>query len=108
MKNPMQQMLQQAQAMQRKMLEAQAQLEQTEVEGASGGGMVKIRLNGKNEMLGISIDSTLVSVDEKEMLEDLIVAAYNDARTKIEEETAKKMGAVTGGMQLPAGMKLPF
>lgn len=108
MKNPMQQMLKQAQAMQQKMMEAQTQLEQTVVEGASGGGMVKVRLNGKNEMRSIVIDKTLLNPDEKEMLEDLIIAAYNDARTKIDDETAKKMGAVTGGMQLPAGLKLPF
>jgi DNA-binding YbaB/EbfC family protein len=108
MKNPMQQMLKQAQAMQQKMMEAQTQLEQTVVEGASGGGMVKISLNGKHEMKRITLDPTLLNVEEKDMLEDLIIAAYNDARTKIEDETAKKMGAVTGGMQLPAGLKLPF
>jgi DNA-binding YbaB/EbfC family protein len=108
MNNQMQQMLKQAQAMQQKMMEAQNQLEQTEVEGASGGGMVKVRLNGKNEMRGITLDQSLLNAEEKDMLEDLIVAAYNDARSKIEAETAKKMGAVTGGMQLPGGLKLPF
>jgi DNA-binding YbaB/EbfC family protein len=108
MNNQMQQMLKQAQVMQKKMMEVQSQLEQIEVVGASGGGMVKVRLNGKNEMRGISLDQSLLNADEKDMLEDLIVAAYNDARNKVEEETAKKMGSVTGGMQLPAGLKLPF
>ncbi len=108
MNNQMQQMLKQAQVMQKKMMEAQSQLEQIEVVGASGGGMVKISLNGKHEMKRITLDPTLLNVEEKDMLEDLIIAAYNDARTKIEDETAKKMGAVTGGMQLPGGLKLPF
>ncbi|MAW52458.1 MAG: YbaB/EbfC family nucleoid-associated protein [Geminicoccus sp.] len=101
-------MMKQAQAMQAKMAEAQAKLEQMTVEGASGGGMVKVILSGKGEMKGVTIDPALIDPDDAEVLEDLIVAAHNDAKAKSEEMMAEEMKAVTGGLQLPPGMKMPF
>ena len=101
-------MMKQAQAMQAKMAEAQAKLEQMTVEGASGGGMVKLTLSGKGEMKGLSIDPALIDPDDPEVLEDLIIAAHNDAKVKSEAMMAEEMKAVTGGLQLPPGMKMPF
>jgi DNA-binding YbaB/EbfC family protein len=103
-----QKMMKQAQEMQAKMAEMQARLEAEEVEGASGGGMVKIRLNGKHHMLKLSIDTSLVNPAEKEMLEDLIVAAYNDAKGKIDSNASTQMSQLTSGLSLPPGFKLPF
>ncbi len=94
--------------MQKKLMDAQAQVEQMEVEGSAGGGMVKIKTNGKGQAKSIAIDPKLIDPNEKEMLEDLIVAAINDANAKREDESNKKMGDLTGGMNLPAGFKLPF
>ena len=101
-------MMKQAQAMQAKMAEAQAKLEQMTVEGASGGGMVKVVLSGKGEMKGLTIDPNLVDPEDAEVLEDLIIAAHNDAKAKSEAMMAEEMKAVTGGLQLPPGMKMPF
>ena len=101
-------MMKQAQAMQAKMAEAQAKLEAMTVEGASGGGMVKLTLSGKGEMKGLSIDPALIDPDDPEVLEDLIIAAHNDAKAKSEDMMAEEMKAVTGGLQLPPGMKMPF
>jgi len=101
-------MMKQAQAMQAKMAEAQAKLEQMTVEGASGGGMVKVVLSGKGEMKGLTIDPNLIDPEDAEVLEDLIIAAHNDAKTKSEEMMAEEMKSVTGGLQLPPGMKMPF
>ena len=101
-------MMKQAQAMQAKMAEAQAQLEAMTVEGASGGGMVKLTLSGKGEMKGLSIDPALIDPEDPEVLEDLIIAAHNDAKAKSEAMMAEEMKSVTGGLQLPPGMKMPF
>ncbi len=102
------QMMKQAQEMQEKMAELQERLAKIEVIGQSGGGMVTVTLNGKSEMRRVALDPSLDPKSDGEMLEDLIVAAHNDAKSKLEtrlqEETAKLMG----GLQLPPGMKLPF
>lgn len=102
------QMLKQAQAMQSKMAEMQEKLAATEITGASGGGMVKITLNGKNELRSVKIDPSLVDPKEVEVIEDLIVAAFNDAKTKLDAFMAEEMAKITGGLQLPPGVKLPF
>ncbi|OSQ50376.1 YbaB/EbfC family nucleoid-associated protein [Thalassospira alkalitolerans] len=101
-------MLKQAQQMQSKMQEMQDGLLALEIEGQSGAGMVKVMLNGKGEMRGLKIDQSIVDPQETEVLEDLIVAAYNDAKVKVEAAVQDKMKDVTGGMNLPEGFKLPF
>ena len=102
------QMMKQAQEMQAKMADVQDSLGRVEITGASGGGMVQVTLNGKGEMRGLTIDDSLMTLSEREVLEDLIVAAHNDAKTKVERHVSKEMGKLTGGLQLPPGMKLPF
>ncbi len=102
------QMMKQAQEMQTKMAEMQERLAETEVTGASGGGMIQVTLNGKGEMRGVTIDPVLVDPSEVAVLEDLIVAATNDAKAKVEAQVAQKMGELTGGLGLPPGFKLPF
>lgn len=104
----LQKMMKQAQEMQQKMADLQAKLEAEITEGTAGGGAVKLKLNGKNKMLGITIDASLLKPEEKEMLEDLIVAAHNDARDKIDSNFNTQMGQIAGGLNLPPGMKLPF
>lgn len=101
-------MMKQAQAMQEKMQEMQAALESHEVSGQSGGGMVNVTLNGKGEMRRIKIDPNLVDPNDPEMLEDLIVAAHNDAKAKVEAHMQAEMAKLTGGLKLPPGLKLPF
>lgn len=101
-------MLKQAQQMQTRMAEMQAKLEATEVEGKSGAGMVTVRLTGKGDLRRISIDPSLMVADEREVLEDLIVAAHADAKQKVEATMAEEMQKATAGMSLPPGMKLPF
>ena len=101
-------MMQQVQAMQSRMAGMQAKLEQMIVTGQSGGGLVKVTLNGKGAMTGIEIDASLLKPDEKEIVEDLVVAAHSDAKTKSEAMMAEEMKSVTGGMALPPGLKLPF
>ncbi|QCK85699.1 YbaB/EbfC family nucleoid-associated protein [Phreatobacter aquaticus] len=101
-------LMKQAQAMQAKLQEAQADMERTEVEGTSGGGLVSVRLTAKGDLKGISIDPSLLKVDEREIVEDLIVAAHAEARKRAEVVMAEKMKGVTGGIPLPPGMKLPF
>lgn len=102
------QMLKQAQAMQARMAELQSQLEQVEMTGGAGGGMVSVTVNGKGEARQVKIDPTLLDPDETEVLEDLIAAAFNDAKAKVETHVAQEMSKLTGGLNLPAGMKLPF
>lgn len=102
------QMMRQAQEMQTKMAELQEQLAATEVTGVSGGGMVRVITNGKGEMRSVKIDPALVDTDEIGVLEDLIVAAVNDARSKAEAASAERMRELTGGLALPPGFKLPF
>ena len=101
------QLMKQAQQMQANVEKAQAELAALEVEGQAGGGMVKVRVTCKHEVRAVSIEDSLVG-DDKDMLEDLIGAAFNDANRKIEIAVQERMSAVTGGLQLPPGMKLPF
>ncbi len=93
---------------QEELTKAQANLDTIEVEGASGGGLVKVRATAKGSIRGIDIDESLLQPSEKQMLEDLIVAAFNDARTKADTVSNSEMGKMTSGMQLPPGFKLPF
>ena len=106
--NNLGQMMKQAQELQAKMAELQEQLARIEVTGASAGGMVRVTLNGKAEARKVVIDPSLVEGGEAEVLEDLIVAAFNDAKAKVEAQMAEKMAELTGGMQLPPGLTLPF
>ena len=101
-------LMKQAQAMQTKMQDMQSELERVEVDGQSGGGLVKVTLSAKGQMKGISIDPSLFKAEEAEILEDLIVTAHEDARKKAERMTEEKMRDVTAGLPLPPGMKLPF
>lgn len=101
-------MMKQAQELQQKMQDAQAEIGELQIEGTSGAGLVKVTLSGKGDIKAISIDPSLIDPAEPEMLEDLIMAAHNDAKSKSEVEIAEKMQSVTGGLNLPEGMKLPF
>ncbi|HQX84706.1 MAG TPA: YbaB/EbfC family nucleoid-associated protein [Aestuariivirga sp.] len=101
-------MMKQVQAMQSKMADMQAKLETATVTGQSGGGLVKVTLTGKGAMSALNVDVSLLKEDEKEILEDLIVAAHADAKAKSEAMMAEEMKSVTGGLALPPGMKLPF
>lgn len=99
-------LMKQAQQMQQNMLKAQEQLASLEVEGQSGAGMVKVIMTCKHDVKRVIIDPTVM--DDKEMLEDLIAAAVNDANRRVEETTQEKMSGFTAGLNLPPGMKLPF
>ncbi len=101
-------MMQQVQQMQERMQLMQEELAQTNVMGTAGGGMVSVTLSGKGEMKGVEIDDSLLKPKEKEILEDLIMAAHNDAKARMEDLVAQKMKEATGGMELPPGMNLPF
>jgi DNA-binding YbaB/EbfC family protein len=101
-------LMKQAQQMQDKMQEMQAKLESLEIEGVAGAGLVTMVLNGKGDLRRIKIDPKIIDPADTEMLEDLIVAAHTDAKRKIEAAAAEEMQKVTGGLQLPPGMKLPF
>jgi DNA-binding YbaB/EbfC family protein len=107
MKGGMGNLMKQAQQMQAKMAKAQEELAQMEVTGESGAGMVKVTMTGSHNIRRVEIDDSLMA-DDKEMLEDLIAASFNDAVRRVEEQNKDKMGALTGGMQLPPGMKMPF
>jgi DNA-binding YbaB/EbfC family protein len=100
-------MLKQAQAMQASMQKAQQEIASLEVVGESGGGMVKVTMTGKHEVKRVQIEPAVVGED-REMLEDLIAAAINDAVHKVEAKTSEKMSSLMAGVQLPPGMKLPF
>ena len=100
-------MMVKAQQMQEDMKKAQGEIANMEVEGQSGGGMVKVLMNGRHELRKVELDDSLMS-DDKEMIEDLVAAAVNDAVRKIEQQSSEKMSGVTAGMDLPGGMKLPF
>ncbi|MEO5374752.1 MAG: YbaB/EbfC family nucleoid-associated protein [Alphaproteobacteria bacterium] len=102
------QMMKQAQQMQAKMTEMQERLGQMEVTGSSGGGLVTMTVNGKGEMRKVAIDRSLMDPAEVEVLEDLIVAAFADARGKVDAHMQEEMGKLTGGLNLPPGFKLPF
>jgi len=99
-------LMKQAAELKSKMETMQAQLDQIEVEGTSGGGLVSVKLSGKGEMKSVKIDDSLIKPSEKEIVEDLIVAAHADARRKAEVLLQEKMKDVTGGLPLPPGMKL--
>lgn len=100
-------LMKQAQAMQENMKRVQEQLGQIEVEGQSGAGLVKVVMTCKHDVRRVSIDPSLLG-DDRDMLEDLVAAAFNDAARKAEATAQEKLSAVTAGMPLPAGMKLPF
>ncbi|GJE02344.1 YbaB/EbfC family nucleoid-associated protein [Methylobacterium isbiliense] len=101
-------LMKQAQAMQQKMTDLQAELDTVEVSGAAGGGAVAVTMTAKGLVKGVTIDPSLLVPDEKEILEDLIVAAVNDARQKGERAAQERMQELTKGLPLPPGMKLPF
>lgn len=107
MKN-LSQMMKQAQEMQTRMQEMQERLDEEEITGSSGGGMITVTLTGKGTLRKLHIDPSLVDPKDVSILEDLITAAFNDAKTKVEAFVAEKMSEITGGLQLPPGMKLPF
>jgi nucleoid-associated protein EbfC len=100
-------MMKQAQMMQANMQKAQAEIAAMEVTGESGGGMVKVTMNGKHEASRVQIDPAM-PLDDREMLEDLVAAAINDAAQRVDSVTQQKMAGVMGGMNLPPGFKLPF
>jgi DNA-binding YbaB/EbfC family protein len=97
-----------AQNVQAELQKAQAGLDQIEVEGAAGGGMVKVKASAKGRIIGVDIDESLLQPSEKQMLEDLIAAALNDARAKADAASNEQMSKLTAGMPLPEGFKLPF
>jgi DNA-binding YbaB/EbfC family protein len=101
-------MMKQAQQMQAKLGELQSEMEAREFEGTAGGGAVKLKLTGKGHLTGITLDASLINADEKDMLEDLITVAHRDAKDKADAAMNDAMGSLTGGMNLPAGLKLPF
>ena len=107
MKGNIGQMMKQAQMMQENMRRMQEQLGSVEVEGVSGSGMVKVVMNCKHEVRRVSVDPSVAGGD-REMLEDLLVAAFNDAARRVEQTVAEKMSQITAGLGLPAGLKLPF
>jgi len=97
-----------AKEMQDKMQAMQEELANLEVEGSSGAGMVTVTLNGKGQMTAITIDPGMLKEGEGDILEDLVIAAHNDAKSKVEEETARRTQELTAGLPIPPGMKLPF
>jgi nucleoid-associated protein EbfC len=101
-------LMKQAAQMQTRMQEMQAKLETMELDGEAGAGLVRVTLNGKGDLRKIHIDPKLLDPADTELLEDLMIAAHRDAKTKIEAATASEMQKITGGLQLPPGMKLPF
>ena len=102
------QLMKQAQEMQAKMKEMQERLADIEITGTSGAGMVMVILNGKTEVRSVKIDPTLLNSEEAEVVEDLIVAAFTDAKGKVETRAADEMSKLTGGLDLPPGFNLPF
>jgi hypothetical protein len=102
------QMLKQAQEMQGRMNEMQERLAAVEVSGAAGAGLVQVTISGKGEAKRVKIDPSLLVADEIEVLEDLVMAAFNDAKTRLDAHVAEEMQKLTGGLNLPAGFKLPF
>ena len=97
-----------AQNVQNELKKVQDNLDTVEVEGQSGGGLVKVKASAKGRIIAIAIDDSLVQVSEKQMLEDLLVAAFNDARAKADAASSTEMGKMTSGLPLPPGFKLPF
>ncbi len=107
MKGGLGNLMKQAQKMQADLQKVQEELAKAEVQGQSGGGLVKVTINGKHEVRRVKIDDSLMG-DDREMLEDLVAAAMNDAVHRLEEHTKESMSGVTSGINLPPGMKLPF
>ncbi len=107
MKNGLGNIMKQAQKMQEDMQRAQEEIAQMEIEGQSGGGLVSVTMNGRHEVSRVSIDDSLVG-DDKDMLEDLVAAAVNDAAQKVDAASKDKLGGLAGGLNLPDGIKLPF
>jgi len=101
-------MMKQAKAMQEKMQSLQAEIAEATATGQAGGGVVSVTLKGTGELVSLAIDDSLVKPDEKDILEDLVVAAHADAKRKLDDEVQQKTQALTAGLQLPPGMKLPF
>jgi DNA-binding YbaB/EbfC family protein len=104
----MNQFMKQAQAMQNKLSDMQKEMANKEYEGSSGGGMVKVIIKGNGDMKNVFIDPALFNKDEVDMLADLIVASFNDAKKQMEEDSQVNMSKMTGGFQLPPGFKMPF
>jgi nucleoid-associated protein EbfC len=104
----MNQIMKQAQAMQKKMMQMQEEIAKKEFEGSSGAGAVKLIINGKLELLSLKLNPEIVSEDDTEILEDLIVAAFNDAKKKYDASSEENTSGMMGGMQLPPGLKMPF
>jgi DNA-binding YbaB/EbfC family protein len=102
------QLMKQAQAMQERMAEIQKELEAFEATGSAGGGLVQLTLSGKGDLKRLEIDKSLAVPEEVEVLEDLVVAAFNDARAKVNAHSEEEMRKLTGGLSLPGGFKLPF
>jgi DNA-binding YbaB/EbfC family protein len=102
------QFLKQAQSMQKKMEEFKEKMAATEYVGKAGGNLVSLVLNGESQLKSISIDPSILKAEEKEMVEDLIVAAFNDAKNKVDSDSQNQLSSSLGGMGLPPGMKLPF
>jgi nucleoid-associated protein EbfC len=103
----MNELLRMAQEAQTKLMQAQADLDKVEVEGASGGGLVRVRASAKGRIIAVTIDESLLSPGEKQMVEDLVAAAINDARAKADVAAAEAMRDATGGLQLPPGFEMP-
>ncbi|HHI88435.1 MAG TPA: YbaB/EbfC family nucleoid-associated protein [Hellea balneolensis] len=101
-------LMKQAKAMQAKMEEAKAKVADLVAEGVSGGGMVRVTLSGEGHMKSLNIDPSMIVADEAEILEDLIIAAYHDAKVKLDQKQAETMQAAMGDLKLPPGMELPF
>jgi DNA-binding YbaB/EbfC family protein len=101
-------MMKQAQELQARMAAAQEEIKLIEVTGVSGGGLVSVTLGGKGELRSLKVDPSLMVPAETDILEDLVVAAHADARAKLDDAIAERMSSVTGGLQLPPGLKLPF
>ncbi|TYC79940.1 YbaB/EbfC family nucleoid-associated protein [Stappia sp. BW2] len=101
-------MMKQAKQMQEQMGSLQEQIVEIEAEGSAGGGLVTVRLNGKSDLKSLSIDPSLLKEEEKEILEDLLIAAHTEARAKVEQAIQEKTQELMGGLGLPPGMKLPF
>ena len=108
MKGGMGNMMKQAQKMQEDMQKAQEEIAQMEITGQAGGGMVSVLLNGKHECKRVDIDPSLFDDDDRDMIADLVAAAFNDAARKVQEATQERMQGVTEGLGLPPGMKMPF
>ncbi|MBL8685987.1 MAG: YbaB/EbfC family nucleoid-associated protein [Alphaproteobacteria bacterium] len=108
MKNNIGAMMKQAQMMQQRMQDMQNQLERVEITGSSGGGLVHVTMTGKGIIRHVKLDPSLFKQEEKEIVEDLICAACNDAKNKVEQHVSQEMSKITGGLQLPPGFKMPF